>query len=198
MILTDKTILKEIEKGSIVVDPFSLDKLGTNSIDLTLSEQYKAYTSVFRYLLNKQTSGSNIPVTEDFYLDSKKNNDYLDITFPEDGLVLLPGQLYICSTNEYTETHNHVPLLSGKSSLARLGLNIHITAGFGDVGFCGKWTLELSVVAPLKIYPNMPIAQIYYETISEIPNIPYYQKPSAKYHNQMVPETSKMHLNNFS
>ena len=176
MILTDNTIIREMGKGSIVVDPFSLDMLGTNSIDLTLHPVYKVY---------KTTS----------YLDCRRDNECIELVFPEHGFALQPGELYICRTNEYTETHEHVPLLSGKSSLARLGLSVHVTAGFGDVGFCGTWTLEISVAKPLIVYPKMPIAQIYYETISEKPLKPYNLKESAKYNNQRNAETSKMHLN---
>lgn len=177
MILTDKTILEEIKQGSIVVHPCLVDALGTNSIDLTLNKHFKTY------------------VLSEGYLDCKKSNSYSEDIFPESGFILKPGELYICSTNEYTETHNHVPVLSGKSSLARLGLSVHVTAGFGDVGFCGTWTLEITVVKPLKVYPNMPIAQISYETISEKPVIPYNKKKSAKYNNQRDAGVSKMNMN---
>ena len=76
--------------------------------------------------------------------------DYFEI--PEEGFVLYPHVFYLGVTEEYTETHAHVPFLEGKSSTGRLGIDIHATAGKGDVGFCGNWTLEISVKQPVKIY----------------------------------------------
>jgi len=123
MILVDKTILSEIDKGNIKVVPFNREYLGTNSIDLTLNPEILVYRNDV--------------------LDCKSINTTKPITIPNEGMVLMPGQLYIASTNEYTETLNAVPKLEGKSSLGRLGLFIHVTAGYGDVGFKGTWTLEL-------------------------------------------------------
>ncbi len=115
---------------------------------------------------------------------------------PDEGLVLQPGIVYLASTVEYTETLKHVPILMGKSSLGRLGLFVHVTAGFGDVGFKGHWTLELVCVQPLKIYPGMKIAQITYQDISEMPKVSYDKKEDAKYSNQgSEPVASKMYLN---
>ncbi len=82
-----------------------------------------------------------------------------------EGLILQPNVIYLASTVEYTETLRHVPVIQGKSSLGRLGLFVHVTAGFGDVGFKGHWTLELIAVQRIKIYPGMKIAQIVYVTI---------------------------------
>ena len=76
-----------------------------------------------------------------------------------------PNQLYLARTVERTETHNHVPMLEGRSSIGRLGLFVHVTAGFGDVGFRGYWTLEMFAVQPVRIYPNVPICQIVYHTL---------------------------------
>ena len=66
---------------------------------------------------------------------------------------------------EYTETHGYVPMIEGRSSIGRLGMFIHVTAGFGDVGFCGYWTLEIFVIHPLRIYAGVPICQIFYHTL---------------------------------
>jgi dCTP deaminase len=79
---------------------------------------------------------------------------------------LNPGRLYLGRTVEYTETHNAVPMLEGRSSVGRLGLFIHVTAGFGDVGFKGYWTLEIFCVQPIVIYPEVEICQIYYHEVS--------------------------------
>lgn len=176
MILTDKTIIDEITEGNIVIEPFNPNNLGTNSYDLTLSNTLILYT--------------------ERVLDVRKKNPSAPMIIPDEGLVLQPGIVYLASTVEYTETLKHVPILMGKSSLGRLGLFVHVTAGFGDVGFKGHWTLELVCVQPLKIYPGMKIAQITYQDISEMPKVTYDKKEDAKYSNQgSQPVASKMYLN---
>lgn len=109
----------------------------------------------------------------------KKNNKTKKITIPEDGIVLWPNTLYLGRTNEYTKTDKYVPMLEGRSSVGRLGLFIHVTAGFGDVGFAGYWTLEIHCIQPIKIYPNVEICQIYYHTI----NGDFDKYKSGKYQN---------------
>ena len=176
MILTDKTINDEISEGNIVIEPFNPENLGTNSYDLTLSNTLVLYT--------------------ESVLDTKKKNFSVPVIIPPEGIILQPGIVYLGSTVEYTETLRHVPVLMGKSSLARLGLFIHVCAGFGDVGFKGHWTLELIAVQRIKIYPGMKIAQIVYHEISEMPKISYDKKEDAKYSNQgSEPVASKMYLN---
>jgi dCTP deaminase len=88
------------------------------------------------------------------------------IAIPAEGLVLSPNQLYLGRTRERTETHNLVPMIEGRSSIGRLGLFVHVTAGFGDVGFRGYWTLEMFAVQPIRIYPGVPICQIFYHQIA--------------------------------
>ena len=88
------------------------------------------------------------------------------MSIPADGMVLKPDQLYLGRTTERTETHNLVPMIEGRSSIGRLGLFVHVTAGFGDVGFCGYWTLEMFAVQPVRIYPGVPICQIFYHEIA--------------------------------
>ncbi len=98
-------------------------------------------------------------------LDMKTPNPAIRIELPETGLTLQPGKLYLGRTSEYTKTEGFVPMLEGRSSVGRLGLFIHVTAGFGDVGFAGYWTLELFCVQPVTIYPGVEICQIFYHTI---------------------------------
>ena len=124
MILTDIEILKAINKGEIVIEPYDASCLGTNSYDVHLGKYLATY--------------------KDQVLDAKKHNEIDHFEIPEEGYVLLPGQLYLGVTEEYTETHTTVPFLEGKSSVGRLGIDIHATAGKGDVGFCNTWTLEIS------------------------------------------------------
>ena len=87
------------------------------------------------------------------------------LRIPQEGLVLTPQKLYLGRTAERTETHNLVPMIEGRSSIGRLGLFVHVTAGFGDVGFCGYWTLEMFAIHPVRIYPGIPICQIFYHEI---------------------------------
>ncbi|MFN0197055.1 MAG: dCTP deaminase domain-containing protein, partial [Planctomycetaceae bacterium] len=104
-------------------------------------------------------------VYEEIVLDMRRPNRFRRYTIPAEGLVLNPNQLYLGRTVERTETHNLVPMLEGRSSIGRLGLFVHVTAGFGDIGFCGHWTLEMFAVQPVRIYAGIPICQIFYHTI---------------------------------
>ena len=101
-------------------------------------------------------------------------------------------------TYEYTETHKHVPFLEGKSSVGRLGIDIHATAGKGDVGFCNHWTLEISVNQPVRVYEGMPIGQlIYFEVQGDVKTL-YSAKGSAKYNVRSTkPMESMMWKNKF-
>ena len=109
----------------------------------------------------------------------KENNEAVKIKIPPDGLVLEPNRLYLGRTIEYTETKTLVPMLEGRSSIGRLGLFIHVTAGFGDVGFSGFWTLEIFCIQPVKIYSGVEVCQIYYHTIEG----EYEKYSSGKYQN---------------
>lgn len=178
MILSDKKILAEIEKGSIVIEPFDRSYLGSNSYDVHL--------------------GKHLAVYKDAILDAKAHNQITHFEIPEEGYVLQPGVLYLGVTEEYTETHEHVPFLEGKSSTGRLGIDIHATAGKGDVGFCNTWTLEISCVHPVRIYAGMPIGQlIYFPVDGEVENL-YNKKQNAKYTERTIrPVESMMWKNSF-
>jgi dCTP deaminase len=90
----------------------------------------------------------------------------------KNGFVIRPGWFYLGSTVEYTKTPDMVPILDGRSSTARLSLHVHATAGFGDVGFEGCWTLEIYSIIPVRIFPFSQICQVSYDTLEgEI--IPY-------------------------
>jgi len=161
MILSDLRILDEINKGTIVIEPFDRKNLGSNSYDVHLGKHFAMYN--------------------DTLLDAKKHNTISYFEIPESGYVLQPGYLYLGVTLEYTETHAHVPFLEGKSSTGRLGIDIHATAGKGDVGFCNAWTLEISCVQPVRIYAGMPIGQLIYFAIDgEVANN-YGNKANPKY-----------------
>jgi dCTP deaminase len=171
MILTNKAILDALKNKDIVIEPFNESQLNPNSYDITLAPKLSVYTN---------------PI-----LDCKIKNDFIEFEIPESGYILQPGKVYIAHSNEYTESHNVVPVLFGKSSLGRLGLTIHVTAGLGDVGFCGQWVLELVATQPLKIYPNMKIAQIVFNEVSGDTEVKY----SGKYVNQRGNRTSEYYKN---
>lgn len=178
MILSDKRILEEIGKGTIVIEPFDRQYIGSNSYDVHLGKHLAVYT--------------------DPILDAKKHNRITHFDIPEEGFVLQPDILYLGVTAEYTETHAHVPFLEGKSSTGRLGIDIHATAGKGDVGFCNTWTLEISCVHPVRIYAGMPIGQlIYFPVDGEVQNR-YDNKKNAKYTERTIrPVESMMWKNQF-
>lgn len=178
MILSDSRILEEIEKGTIVIEPFDPKKLGSNSYDVHLGKYLAMYN--------------------DTLLDARKHNTITHFEIPAEGYVLQPHTLYLGVTLEYTETHAHVPFLEGKSSTGRLGIDIHATAGKGDVGFCNAWTLEISCVHPVRIYAGMPIGQlIYFPVEGEVLN-KYNKKTDAKYTGRTdMPVESMMWKNKF-
>jgi len=178
MILSDIRILEEIENGSIVIEPFDRKCLGTNSYDVHLGKYLAKY--------------------KDGILDAKKHNEIEHFDIPEEGYVLHPGTLYLGVTLEYTETHAHVPFLEGKSSTGRLGIDIHATAGKGDVGFCNTWTLEISVAQPVRFYVGMPIGQLIYFFVEVDIETFYNSKGNAKYNNKTIrPVESMMWKNAF-
>jgi len=145
MILSGSEILHRIGED-IEIDPFHQSQLNPNSYNLTLHNELMVY--------------------EEVVLDMRKANRVRRLEIPDDGLVLAPNQLYLARTAQRTETHNLVPMIEGRSSVGRLGLFVHVTAGFGDVGFCGFWTLEMFAIQPVKIYPGVPICQIFYHEIT--------------------------------
>ena len=178
MILSDQAIREAIAAGDILIQPFKEEALGTNSYDVSLGKTLATY--------------------RDEILDAKKHNEIDHIEIPTEGYVLLPGKTYLGVTQEYTESHKHVPFLEGKSSVGRLGIDIHATAGKGDVGFCNHWTLEISVNQPVRVYEGMPIAQLIYFVVRGDVRTLYSDKQSAKYNQRStVPVESMMWKNKF-
>jgi len=147
MILSGIGIAEERERGRIRIEPWNPSRLNPNSYNLTLADEIVTY--------------------RDTALDMKKKPDPILVRIPEEGLVLEPGRLYLGRTVEFTETHGYVPMIEGRSSIGRLGMFVHITAGFGDVGFAGYWTLEIMVLMPTRIYAGVEICQIFNHDIHE-------------------------------
>lgn len=207
-----------------MIDPFRDECLGSNSYDVHLGSVLQTYRSnedrynwhtasgyghgddgaiELRSDGHKPTScrRRERSLTEDV-IDARRPLETQDhVIDPDHGFLLRPGVLYLGSTVEYTETSrrpgavNLVPFLDGKSSVGRLGVTVHCTAGRGDVGFAGHWTLEIHVVQPVRVYANMAIGQlIYFRT--GIVDKPYHLKPNAKYNNRDTkPQASQMWRN---
>ena len=178
MILSDSEILSHLELRSIVIEPFDRQYLGSNSYDVHLGETLAVY--------------------KNSTLDAKTHNEVEHFSIPEEGFVLDPKEFYLGVTKEYTESHLHVPFLEGKSSMGRLGICIHATAGKGDVGFCNCWTLEITCQKPVRIYKNMPIGQLIYFDVKGPILLNYQNKKSAKYRKKSpLPVESMMWQNSF-
>jgi len=145
MILSGHEILNRLGED-IEIDPFDASQINPNSYNLTLHDELMVY--------------------EEVVLDMARANRVRRIPIPEEGIVLSPNQLYLGRTVERTTTHNLVPQIEGRSSIGRLGLFVHVTAGFGDVGFSGHWTLEMFAVQPVRIYAGTSICQIIYHELA--------------------------------
>ena len=158
MILSGREIRRNLG-DRIVIDPFDQSRLNPNSYNLTLHDQLRVYR-------NRE-------------LDMRVENLSDELMIPSQGLLLEPQTLYLGRTVEYTETSGFVPMLEGRSSIGRLGLFVHITAGFGDIGFKGFWTLEIFCVQPIRIYAGVQICQIFYHSIEG----DYDTYSSGKYQN---------------
>ena len=148
--------------GDIEIDPFDASRLNPNSYNLTLHDELMVY--------------------EEVVLDMARANRVRRIPIPPEGIVLSPNQLYLGRTVERTTTHNLVPQIEGRSSVGRLGLFVHVTAGFGDVGFEGYWTLEMFAVQPVRIYADTAICQIIYHQLTG----PHEEYASKYQHNRDI------------
>lgn len=209
MILTGQEIKKQMKLGNIVINPFIERNLSTNSYDVTLNDTLLCYDLRGRNYSVEEIREGFFP-----YLDMKEENPIKEIKIPEEGLILKPGVLYLGSTNECAVSHKYAPMFEGRSSIGRLGISTHVTAGFGDIGwgfqkieddqdveshiifFDGEfsykctfptWTLEITVVHPIKIYPHVRIGQVYF--FDAVGGVSMY---SGKYQTQREPQASKL------
>lgn len=169
--LSGEEIIEAVEKGNIIIKPFNKNNVNPNSYNLTLGDELIVYTEEV--------------------LDAKKENKIKTIKIPDDGYILVPGKFYLAKTQEYTETDTYVPEISGRSSVGRIGLNIHLSSGFGSIGYKGAWTLQISCIIPTKIYKGMQIGQIYFFPIIGSNSIKY----NGKYNNNGEINICKEYLN---
>lgn len=149
MILNGDDIFMAVQRKEIGIDPFDASRIGANSYDVMLYDELLIY--------------------DHLVLDSKKSNSHHVVKIPESGYPLQKDKFYLGRTVEKCSNTSGslVPMIEGRSSWARLGLCVHMTAGFGDVGFCGYWTLELKPSVDLLIYPFQRIAQLYWLRCAE-------------------------------
>ncbi len=144
MILSGREIKKHLGT-KITIEQFNEKQLNPNSYNLKLHNELLIY--------------------DEEILDMKKDNKTKKINIPEEGFVLQPNTLYLGRTTEYVKTDYYVPKLEGRSSIARLGIFVHICAGLGQIGSSGCWTLEIACVQPVRIYPHIEICQLFFQTI---------------------------------
>lgn len=179
MILSDREILYQREHGGLDIFPFAQDRLGPNSYDVRLARNLLAY--------------------HDVELDAARENECAFFQIPPEGLVLFPGVLYLGVVEEFVRTGpRYVPMIDGTSSAGRLGISIHCTAGRGDAGFCGHFTLEISVVQKVRVYAGMPIGQIWFLEVEGDVLRPYGARPGSNYMQRApqvdpYPQPSAMH-----
>ncbi len=166
--LTGQQIVEEYHRSKIRISQFDLDCVNPNSVNLHLGSKLLTYKAM--------------------WLDMALDNSTEELPLEKGGTWLHPGNLYLGSTTEVVGSDFYVPMVEGRSSLARLGLVIHQTGGFIDIGFHGHITLELSVVQPLKIYPDIAICQVCFFRPEGA--ITLYK---GKYTNQHGPTASRMH-----
>lgn len=173
MILSDTEILKAVEAGDISVDPFDPKMLNPVSLDLTLGDGvavYTAWVDTMRQVYDQVEDGRYFHprsfkedldrVIQDVRDEPRVEQFKID---PKRGWVLKPGIGYLMHVQEKVHTKKFVPILDGKSSIGRLFLQVHATAGFGDPNFAGQFTLEVIVQHPVRVYPGMRFCQIRFQ-----------------------------------
>jgi len=208
-VLTGPEIQRMVRDGSIVIEPFRPDHVGSNSVDLMLGDEIKVYIGKDGNPIDAgyQKALKLYPVTGDpvnerklveylerngLLLDIRKPPRVKTVTIPQEGYVLLPGRGYLAATVEFVGTDQFVPMLHGRSSVGRLFVSAHHTAGWGDTGFGGSWTLEITCVHPVRVYPGMRICQVSFEsTVGDL--MLYGDRDGSKYQGQQEPGESKIH-----
>ena len=172
-ILTGNEIEKQIDLGNIEISPFERDHVGPNSVDLRLADELLIY---------------QLPSCG--YLDTRQDPQTINVDKHSDGsYLLLPNTLYLGRTIETLHSNIYVPIVEGRSSVGRLGIQVHMTAGVGDIGFKGTITLEICTVHPVKIYPNQRICQVLWLETNGMRSL--YK---GRYQGQVQPTASRMFM----
>ena len=186
-ILSDKTIKEYLEEGKIVIDPLKDEQqIQPSSVDMRLGDEFK----VFKVIRKP-------------YIDPKDEEDIAEYmessTVPEgEAFIIHPNEFALATTQEYVKVPDDlVARVEGRSSMGRLGVTMHVTAGYVDPGFEGRITLEISNIGamPVALYPGQRVCQLVFETMTTPAEVPYgHPKRNSKYMKQLKPESSRVKL----
>ncbi|MEE0719742.1 MAG: dCTP deaminase [Methanobrevibacter smithii] len=186
-ILSDKTIKEYLEEGKIVIDPLKDEQqIQPSSVDMRLGDEFK----VFKVIRKP-------------YIDPKDEEDIAEYmessTVPEGkAFIIHPNEFALATTQEYVKVPDDlVARVEGRSSMGRLGVTMHVTAGYVDPGFEGRITLEISNIGamPVALYPGQRVCQLVFETMTTPAELPYgHPKRNSKYMKQLKPESSRVKL----
>lgn len=145
-ILTGEEIKDQVSLRKIIIKPFDADSINPNSYNIRIGDIVQMY--------------DNVDV-----IDLKNPDTYKTIReykIPAEGMILRPGNLYLIKSYEIFGSTKYVPIITGRSSMGRLGIQLHHEAGFGDIGYIGQWAFQVKVSFPTKIYPGLKMAQVYF------------------------------------
>ncbi len=186
-ILSDKTMKEYLEEGKIVIDPLKDEQqIQPSSVDMRLGDEFK----VFKVIRKP-------------YIDPKDEEDIAEYmessTVPEgEAFIIHPNEFALATTQEYVKVPDDlVARVEGRSSMGRLGVTMHVTAGYVDPGFEGRITLEISNIGamPVALYPGQRVCQLVFETMTTPAELPYgHPKRNSKYMKQLKPESSRVKL----
>ncbi len=186
-ILSDKSIKEYLKEGKIVIDPIKDEQqIQPSSVDMRLGDEFK----VFKVIRKP-------------YIDPKDEEDIAEYmessTVPEgEAFIIHPNEFALATTHEYVKVPDDlVARVEGRSSMGRLGVTMHVTAGYVDPGFEGKITLEISNIGamPVALYPGQRVCQLVFETMTTPAELPYgHPKRNSKYMKQLKPESSRVKL----
>lgn len=195
-VLRSRTVTEK-RMDYIHVEPFDPELVGPNSVDLRLGDKMLVYApgaiehlrAERERLVKGVVHNTSLPAPEPPPLDMRADNQTVPMSIPEEGLVLHPGVLYLGTTVECIGSDSYVPIVEGRSSVGRLGIHVHVTAGFCDIGFLGQITLEIHVIHPIRVYAGTPICQAYFLTPDG--EIELYK---GRYRDQVGPVASRIQL----
>lgn len=165
MILTGNEIINQIDLGRIEITPFNISQVNPNSYNFRLGNKIKYYVNEV--------------------LDPKVKQEVEEVQIDQSGLLLKPGRIYLGHTSEVMGSDYYVPIVKGRSSTARLGLFVHVTADIIDIGSHNQWTLQMYAVQPVRVYVGMLIGQVTFWMVQG--EIALY---SGKYQGTMGPKES--------
>jgi dCTP deaminase len=158
VILTGPRIIAAIETGDIVIDPFEVERVSPNAYDWRLGDTIRVCDGV---------------------LDAAASTEFLEQSIPDEGLVLRPGSLYLGVTHERTCSERYAQMINGDRTVGALGVWVHVSAPLGHAGHAIRWTLEIRVARPVRVYPRMTFGKIIFlETLGELAS---YQHMGRKY-----------------